>query len=175
MMDSASLLGTVESMERQPIFLLEPISCLTNWWLYLSDPLPSFGFVMPSALRFFFIIGQLEEFSNKSCRNTTWKAFINVSVGLCMTFSHNEAFLMAFPVKYSNQHLSDIAFSECIGWANISEAWMIVDIIFPCFNSAGCTCTKWKQLQSVIQFAPFHVIKIIHFLSKTIRLSSFTA
>ena len=43
-------------------FLLEPISRPTNWWLYLSDSLPSFGRAMPSALGFFFIIGQLGEF-----------------------------------------------------------------------------------------------------------------
>lgn len=81
-MDSAPLLGAAESMKRQPIFLLQPISCLTNWWLYLSDPLPSFCFVMPSALWFFFIIGQMGEFSNGSCRETTSRAFILVFVSV---------------------------------------------------------------------------------------------
>lgn len=81
-MDSAPLLGAAESMKRQPIFLLQPISCLTNWWLYLSDPLPSFSFVMPSALWFFFIIGRIEEFGYGSCGKTTSRAFIFVFVGL---------------------------------------------------------------------------------------------
>lgn len=109
-MDSASLLGAAESMKRQPIFLLEPISPLTNWRLYLSDPLPSFGFAMPSALGFFFIIGQLGELSHKSCwKKTTWKAFIYVSVDLCVTLSHKELFLITFPVKPKKCHISDTA------------------------------------------------------------------
>lgn len=78
----------------------------------VSDPLPSFGFVMPSALRFFFIIGQLEEFSNKSCRQkkTTQEAFYLYPLGLNMSLAHNEAFSTAFTVISSNCGLSN---SEC--------------------------------------------------------------
>lgn len=79
---------------------------------------------------------------------------------LCMSPSHNDALLMAFPVKA--RHPSDIALvnAKVELWYHRHEGWQL--LFSPRLNSARCTWRKCERVQSVEPFPPFHVIKTIH-------------